>query len=434
MKKMNYAGLGLDVYYEKISNGLEIIVVPMEKFVSTFATFTSKYGSAHNNFKLEGESDFKEVPHGIAHFLEHKMFEMENGIDPFSFYSESGSYCNANTWNYRTVYLFESLNNFDKNLNYLLDFVQDCYLTDENVKKEKGIITEEAKMYYDYPSERLDMMSNDIVFYNDYMKYPVIGTFESINDITKEQLENCYKTFYHPSNMFLVIAGPVIPDEVIKIVKNNQEKKNYNIQPQILFKKQDEPKEVLLSYKEMEMDIEVPRVEINYKINLDKYNDYEKNDIVTYFSLYASLKFERTSDFSYELVNSFKILNDFSTSVIIAKDYIVLKIYFSGNDYLEVIEKVKKEIKIKNVIKEDFLMHQNSMTSSFIAQKDSVASVVYSIIEEYTIYNKFPFEDFNHIKALSFDKMMEIINKEKFDNVSVAVLKPKSIDNQELIE
>ena len=425
MKKINYVGLNLDVFYEKIDNGLEIFVIPMNKFKSTFATFTSKYGSAHNNFKLEGEEEYKEVPHGIAHFLEHKMFEMKDKIDPFTFYSQSGSYCNANTWDYRTVYLFECLNNFNENLDYLLDYVQDCYLTEENVQKEKGIITEEAKMYYDYPSERLDMMSSDILFHKDYMKYPVIGTFESINDITKEQLEACYKTFYHPSNMFLVVAGPVSPQEVIDIVKNNQSKKNYDIQPKILFKNEIEPNEVFLKYKESEMKIEVPRIEINYKISLDKYSEYERKLVLTYFSLYGSLKLGKTSDFSYDMVNSYKILNDFSISTSIAKNHIILKVYFSSNDYLEVIDKVKEEIKKKEVLEEDFQIRKNRIISSYIAQTDSVTNLVYNIIESYVTHNQLPFDDFAKIQNLSFEEMNDVINKEDFINVAVAVLKPK---------
>jgi predicted Zn-dependent peptidase len=425
--KYEYKGLGLDAFYEKIENGLEIFVVPMPKFTSTFATFTSKYGSCHNNFKLEEDKEFTIVPHGIAHFLEHKMFEMKDKEDPFAFYAKTGSYCNANTWNYRTVYLFESLNNFNENLNYLLDYVQDIYLTEDNVQKEKGIITEEAKMYYDYPSERLDMMSSDIFFHNDYMKYPVIGTFESINNITKEDLEKCYKTFYHPSNMFLTIAGPVVPSEIIELVKKNQNSKNFLPQSKIIFKENKEPDHVLLEYKEDTMDIEVPRVEINYKIKFEDYS-VEKRLLGRYFSLYLSMLIGQTSDFGYDMVTSLKILNDFEYGSIIAKDHLLLKIYFSSNDYQEVIDKVKNEVKTKNIDKEAFEIKKNRTLANYISKSESVSNIVYDIIETYTSLNVLPFDSLEVTKNLSFETLKEIIDKTTFDNVSVAVLKPKSFN------
>lgn len=425
MKKIKYSGIDLDVYYDKIENGLEIFVIPMEKMTTTFATFTSKYGSAHNNFKLEGEKGFNEVPDGIAHFLEHKMFETKEGIDPFTFYSKSGSSCNANTWNYRTVYLFEALSNFKDNLNYLLDFVQECYLTESNVQKEKGIITEEAKMYYDHPSARLDIISNDISFHKDYMKNPVIGTFESINAITKEELELCYNTFYHPSNMFLIVTGPVDYKEVLDIVKTNQNTKSFINQPRIIFKNEKEPDNIVIEYKEDFMEIEIPRIEMNYKISFEKYKKLDKNILLNYFEVYASLIIGNTSDFAYEMVSNERIVDNFEVNTVYTKDHLMLQVYFSSNDYKDIIKLVDDQIKSFNVIKDDFEIRKNRLISSYIARKDSIFGLNYSIIENYTIYGKLPFDEYNEIKKMSYEEMISLVSKEDFNNLAVAVLRPK---------
>ena len=150
MKKINYKNLDLDLFYEKLDNGLEIYILPKNNVNNIYVTFSTKYGSNIIEFK-ENDKKFTKVPLGIAHFLEHKMFEQEDGTDIFSFYSERGADCNANTNNTKTTYLFSGPSFLDENLNLLLDYVQSPYFTDENVEKEKGIITQEIKMYQDMP-------------------------------------------------------------------------------------------------------------------------------------------------------------------------------------------------------------------------------------------------------------------------------------------
>ena len=240
MIKNKIIDTNLEVYEETISNGMRIFVIPMPKFSSHYVTFTTNFGSNHLSFKKEG-SDFRAVSPGVAHFLEHKMFEQKEGIDPFVFFSKNGADCNANTSNIRTTYLFEGRENFKENLNYLIDFVQDLYLTEENVQKEKGIIIEEEKMYYDEPNYRLYDMNMKNTFVNSNFKTPIIGTQESIMNITKEELEYCYNHFYHPSQMYLIAVGNVDPKEVIDIVENNQKNKQYQEPYKIMHEEIEEP-------------------------------------------------------------------------------------------------------------------------------------------------------------------------------------------------
>src|SRR5574344_1024578 len=222
MKKKTIKGIDLDVYHEILDNGLDIYIIPNHSVNNTYATYSTRYGGMHNDFIPNGEKKMTSVPKGIAHFLEHKMFEQENDADVFKFFSERGSDANANT-NYRkTTYLFSGPNAFYENLEFLLDYVEKPYFTDENVEKEKGIIIEELEMYEDRPYSRLvnTCMYNALIEHP--MKYPFIGTKKSVNSITKEDLYKCYNTFYHPSNMFIVVTGNVDPDQVLEVIRKHE--------------------------------------------------------------------------------------------------------------------------------------------------------------------------------------------------------------------
>ena len=227
MNKSILENLDLTLYSKKLQNGLEIFIVPNENVNNIYCTFSTKYGSVQNEFVPVNESEMIKVPNGVAHFLEHKMFEQENGVDPFTFFSERGADANANTSAFKTTYLFSGPDFFEENLNYLLDYVQKPYFTDKNVEKEKGIIEQEIKMYEDDPYSRL----YEGILFNTFKEHPirnsVIGTTESVNSITKEILYKCYNTFYNPSNMFVVITGKVDKDKVFQIIEENQNNKTF---------------------------------------------------------------------------------------------------------------------------------------------------------------------------------------------------------------
>mgnify|MGYP002440055213 CR=1 FL=1 len=199
MKKINLSHLDLEMYYDKINN-LEVYVVPNNKGEGNYAVLTTKYGSIDNKFILDGKEII--TPQGVAHFLEHKMFESENGTDPFNFYAEKGADANASTSYFKTSYLFSGSDNFEENLKFLLEYTNKPYFTDENIEKEQGIIGEEIKMVRDDPYRRMyeEIMSN--VFINHPIKNSVIGTKESIASVTKEDLYKVYNSFFLTSGVF----------------------------------------------------------------------------------------------------------------------------------------------------------------------------------------------------------------------------------------
>jgi predicted Zn-dependent peptidase len=231
VQKHEYPHVKEIVYSEVMDNGLEVFILPKPGFTKTFATFSTKYGSVDNHFAV-GDAPPQRVPDGIAHFLEHKMFEEPEG-DIFAKFAQLGASSNAFTSFDRTVYLFSATDNIKENVETLISFVQNPYFTDENVEKEKGIIGQEIKMYQDNPDWRLYFGLIDSLYHVHPVHIDIAGTVESIAEITKETLYDCYHTFYHPSNMNLFIVGGVDPEEMMDLIRANQAKKNYPPQGEI---------------------------------------------------------------------------------------------------------------------------------------------------------------------------------------------------------
>ncbi len=196
----------------RLKNGLEIYICPKPGFGSKFAIYGTRYGSIDNAF-LTPEGNLVEVPPGIAHFLEHKLFESEDG-DAFSRYAVTGASANAYTSFDRTCYLFGCSERFDENLEILLDFVRHPYFTPQTVQKEQGIIGQEIRMYEDSPKWVVLVNLLQGVFQNHPVRIDITGTVESIAQITDKLLYDCYNTFYNPANMFVCIAGDVDPKAV----------------------------------------------------------------------------------------------------------------------------------------------------------------------------------------------------------------------------
>jgi len=206
------------VYGRKLSNGCQLFVWPKPGFTKKFAVFSTYYGSIDSHFIPPGQSGTVHVPDGIAHFLEHKMFEEEDG-SVFDRFSRLGASANAYTNYTNTTYLFSCTDHFDENIKILIDFVLHPYFTDENVEKEKGIIAQELQMYRDIPEQRVYRNLLEALYHVNPVRLEIGGTVESIQKITKELLYTCYNTFYHPSNMVLVAVGDVDPEATLDLAE-----------------------------------------------------------------------------------------------------------------------------------------------------------------------------------------------------------------------
>ncbi|MEO2075077.1 MAG: pitrilysin family protein [Bacillus sp. (in: firmicutes)] len=264
MEKINFDQLQEELYHEKMSNGLNVYILPKKGFNKTYATFTTKYGSVDNTFIPLGKDEYVKVPDGIAHFLEHKLFEKEDG-DVFQQFSRQGASANAFTSFTRTAYLFSSTSDVEKNLETLIDFVQEPYFSEKTVEKEKGIIGQEITMYDDNPDWRLYFGLIQNLYKNHPVKIDIAGTIESISHITKDWLYECYNTFYHPSNMLLFIVGPVDPEKIMNQVREIQGKKDYKEQPEIKRKFEEEPVEAAEKKQVLEMNVQTSKSLVGIK-------------------------------------------------------------------------------------------------------------------------------------------------------------------------
>ncbi|WFA93836.1 EF-P 5-aminopentanol modification-associated protein YfmH [Bacillus subtilis] len=264
IKPIEYEQLQETLYHEKMSNGLDVYVLPKKGFNKTYAVFTTKYGSIDNRFVPLGKNEMVHVPDGIAHFLEHKLFEKADG-DVFQDFSKQGASANAFTSFTRTAYLFSSTSNVERNLETLIDFVQDPYFTEKTVEKEKGIIGQEINMYDDNPDWRLYFGVIENMYKEHPVRIDIAGTVESISHITKDLLYECYETFYHPSNMLLFVVGPVDPEAIISQVRENQEKKPYTDQPEIKREEVKEQEAVFRKEKEIKMNVQGPKCLVGLK-------------------------------------------------------------------------------------------------------------------------------------------------------------------------
>lgn len=218
MKTISKRMICADTLWEGVhESGLRVYVYPKARFSSSYALFGTKYGSIDTMFRRTGDDEFAEVPEGIAHYLEHKLFESEEE-DAFARYARTGANANAYTSFDKTCYLFSCSKHFMESLKILLDFVQKPYFTPETVQKEQGIIGQEIRMGEDDPDNKVfwNLMKN--MYHRHPVRIDIAGTVESIAEIDDQLLYRCYRTFYHPSNMVLCAAGNVDPESVFAMV------------------------------------------------------------------------------------------------------------------------------------------------------------------------------------------------------------------------
>lgn len=293
--KKEYPLLEETLYSATLPNGLTVHLLPKTGFHKTYGIMTTEYGSIDNEFIPLGETEFRHVPDGIAHFLEHKLFEKEDG-DVFQTFGKQGASANAFTSFTRTSYLFSTTSRAIENVETLLDFVQEPYFTKQSVNKEKGIIAQEIQMYEDDPNWRLFFGALN----NMYPKHPlhidIAGTVESIQDITAEDLYQCHETFYHPSNMNLFVVGNFDLEQMQEVITSNQSSKSFAPPTVIERRFPSETLADIVRESAIELDVQRPKIALGIKGIEDlPETGYEKVRYRTAASLLLQLLFGSTS-------------------------------------------------------------------------------------------------------------------------------------------
>ena len=251
------------LYVEKLENGLTIMIIPKKGIQKKYVIWGTNYGSNDSKFVVPGETEETEVPKGVAHFLEHKMFEQESGVNSLDTLTALGVEANAYTTNDHTAYLFECTENFYPALDELMDYVQHPYFTDENVEKEKGIIGQEIMMYDDYSEWKVYLNALEAMYHEHPVKLDITGTIETISHIDKEILYKCYNTFYNPSNMAMVVCGDFEPEKLLEEIKSRLVKKEANGEIKRIYP--EEAETIVQEKIEQNMDVSQPLFTIGIK-------------------------------------------------------------------------------------------------------------------------------------------------------------------------
>lgn len=397
------------MYIEKLDNGLTVIIFPKKNIQKKYVIWGTNFGSIDNTFIIPGDTKITHIPDGVAHFLEHKMFEQKNGVNSLDALTALGVDANAYTTNDHTAYLFEGTDNFYLALDEFMDYVQNPYFTDENVEKEKGIIAQEIKMYDDHPAWQLYLNTLKCLYNENPIKIDIAGTVESINKITKEILYNCYNTFYNPSNMTLVVCGDFEPKDILKEIKKRLINKEKHGEIKRIYPV--ESLEIAKKEERVKMEVSNPMFMIGYKDNPNiKNQDIVKKHIA--IEIVLQMLLGPSSKLFKELEENGIILGSIDEEYEFSKQY--AHVIISGNSrnpdiaikkITEEIEKTKKE----GLNKQDFNRIKKKIYGGFISEYNDVSDISRMILSDYFKgINSFDYiENYNQV---TIEYAMQILN------------------------
>ena len=409
------------IYKEKLENGLVVMVVPKKNVTKKYMIWGTNYGSNDSQFIVPGEKEITTVPNGVAHFLEHKLFEQENGTNSLDVLTALGVDANAYTTNDHTAYLFQSTDNFYEAMDEFMNYVQHPYFTDENVEKEKGIIGQEIMMYDDYPDWRVYINTLNAMYYENPIKIDITGTIETVNKIDKEILYKCYNTFYNPSNMLLVICGDFEPEKIIEEVKKRLIDKKQAGEIKRIYP--DEKEEIVQAKIEQKLSLSEPLYMIGIK---DKQNDTASSEekVKKHIAIQALLNliFGRSSKLYQRLYNEGSIYGLPSLDYEFGKTYSHILITGQSNNPEKVFQEFKKEVenfKNNGINKEDLERIKKMMYGDYVREYDDVADISRNILSDYFKgINSFDYLD--EIQGINEDILMQFL-KEVFQEDKMVI-------------
>ncbi len=370
------------LYTEKLKNGLTVMCIPKKGVQKKYIIWGTHYGSIDNKFVVPGETEPVEVPKGVAHFLEHKMFEQENGKNSLDVLTSIGVSANAYTTNDHTAYLYECTDNFYEALDEFMDYVQHPYFTDENVEKEKGIIGQEISMYDDYPDWKVYLNCLEAMYNTHPVKLDITGTIETISHINKEILYKCYNTFYNPSNMCLVVCGDFEPEKIIEEINKRLIDKEQNGEIKRIF--EDEQEEIVKEKVEQTMNVSKPILTIGIKCKAP--NPKERVKVQLAIEIILNMIFGESSKLYKELYHEGNVYEVPSLSYEYQENYAHILITTNANNPEEVYEKFKntvQEINQNGLNKEDFERIKKMIYGEYIKQYNDVTDIARMFLADF---------------------------------------------------
>ncbi len=399
-------------------SGLKIYILEKPQYNSSYAVFGTKYGSIDNCFAVNGIET--RVPEGIAHFLEHKLFESEDG-DAFTKYAETGAYANAFTSFDRTCYLFSCSDKFEENLQILLDFVQSPYFTAATVQKEQGIIGQEIKMYDDSPGWRVMFNMLLAMYKNHPVRIDIAGTVESIAEIDDKLLYECYNTFYNPSNMFICIAGNVNTEKVLSQIesgiKNTEAKEITRIDS-------EEPDEILNPYTEQSLSVAQPLFCLGFKETVKEPERTVKEKICT--SVLLEILAGDSSPLYKRLINEGLINDEFQSEYFTGRGYACAMFSGESQNPKRVAEEIKAEIarlRADGIDKKLFSAVRAAMYGDAIRIFNSTEAIAMQLVG-CAMSDTGLFDEIKYLKTITADDVQKRLSLLCGDKAVLSVINP----------
>ena len=358
------------VYIETLENGMKILVVPKKNTEKKYIIWGTKFGSIDNHFIEPKTGKEIKVPDGVAHYLEHKMFEQENGVDSLYKLMSLGLDANAYTTNDHTAYLFGGTSNFYEGLDELMDYVQHPYFTDENVEKERGIIGQEIGRYDDEPAWKLYVNMMDCLYKNNPIKIDIAGTVESISNITKETLYDCYNTFYHPSNMIMCISGNFEPEKIVQEVKKRLLPKEKMDKIKRIYPEYEN--KINKQYKEQKMDVNIPIFIVGFR-DILKDESCVKKQIAIEIILNSLIG--KSSKLYQKLYNEGIIMSPLDFDYEFSDEYSHILISGQSDEPKKVYENILNAIKNEELELEDFERSKKALYGEYVSEYNDVENI-----------------------------------------------------------
>ena len=425
MREIENKNIKEKCYMEKLENGLQVIIIPKKEIQKKYIIWATKFGSIDNTFIDSTTGEKVVIPDGVAHFLEHKMFEQKNGVDSLYVLMALGLDANAYTTNDHTAYLFECTDHFYEGLDELMDYVQNPYFTDQNVEKEKGIIGQEIGMYDDDPGWQLYINAMDCLYEKNTIKVDTAGTVETISGINPEMLYKCYNTFYHPRNMVLTVAGDFEPEAILAEIKKRL--KDNEVRGEITRIYPEEKLEINKKYAEKEMEVSLPLFMIGFKDNIkDKYNEVVKRHIA--IEIILNMLIGKSSNLYNELYKEGYLLSQPDLEYEFGNEYSHVLIGGQSKNPQKVYEKIAEkiqEMRNNNINVQEFERIKKKIYGDYAVEYNNVADIGRMFTSDYIKgINSFEYMDkFEEIDAEYAKQVLKEIFTE--DKMIMSVIKGK---------
>ena len=422
MEELELKGLNEKIYVYHTKCGLPIYMWVNEKVSSMYASLSVKYGSIHTKFKI-GKKTY-EVPNGIAHFLEHVKFNIDEETTAHDEFYKLGGDANAFTTFDYTSYIVFATNNKKENLEELLNFVYNPFFTKKCISKEKGIIVEEANMGLDDPYSIVFFHSLFNTLQKSKYRNTITGTPDDVTSITLEDVKLVYDTFYHPENMFLTLTGNFNPYEMACLVEDNLSKKKFGKYLNPIIIKENEPKKVTTKYKEEYINVTYPRLKFSIKMDMSRFKNYSSLELKILTSLLFNINFGATSDFKDELMEK-GLIQNMNVTCDVYDDTFVVTINVTSNFKEEIIKKVKEKLENLSISELDFKRKKNATIATLILDYEDLENVSYRIQDDVLNNGGIVTNLKEILEDETIDDLKNIIDLLDFDNISINVFLPK---------